>query len=226
MSSDGITNVLPLLGGNPERTLSESEQSKGEGTDQNSILLRSRPSLSDEALLNEAAEGSKDAIGLLFRRYRRVVYNVARRILRDDREAEDLCQDVFIYLFQKARIFDASKGRASSWIVQIAYHRAMNRRAYLDHRQHYDTQELNEDHISSDGARLFINELAAKELLERLRDKLSPQQQVIVELHFFEGYSLREIAEKTGQTLASIRGHYYRGLERLRSIVFPEKNSW
>ena len=180
---------------------------------------------SDEFLLSEAANGSKEAVGLLFRRYRRTVWSVARRILRDETEAEDLCQEVFLYLFQKAKLFDASKGAASSWIVQIAYHRAMNRRGYLKHRQHYNAQELSEEYSGTERSQLLIDEIAAKTLLDRLRGQLSSEQRATLELHFFDGYSLREIAEKTNQSLANVRHHYYRGLDRLRSTIFPKKDA-
>jgi len=179
--------------------------------------------ISDESLLVETANGSKDTLGLLFRRYRQTILNIAGRILRDASEAEDLCQDVFLLLFQKAHLFDTSKGTASSWIIQIAYHRAMNRRGYLMHRQHYDAIELDEEYIGAPSAPLLVDQISARALLDRAREQLSSEQQQTLELHFFEGYSLREIADKTGQPLGNVRHHYYRGLNRLRSCVFPEK---
>ena len=128
-------------------------------------------------------------------------------------------------LFQKAKLFDARKGTACSWIIQIAYHRAMNRRQYLAHRQHYDTQQLDEEQIGARHQPVFIDEITARNLLNRLREQLSEEQRETLEFHFFEGYSLREIAEKTNQTLGNVRHHYYRGIERLRSNVFPKKNT-
>lgn len=126
-------------------------------------------------MLAEVGNGSKDGLALLFRRHRRTVLNVARRILRDDSEAEDLCQEVFLFLFQKAKAFDARKGTALSWIIQISYHRAMNRRQYLAFRQHYTAQELNEEQIDTGGDHLFIDEIAARALLNRLRERLSAE---------------------------------------------------
>jgi len=178
----------------------------------------------DEQLLIQSGLGSKDALTLLFRKHRHVVFNVALRILRDSSEADDLCQEVFLYIFQKAKLFDASKGTALSWIVQIAYHRAINRRHYLTFRRHYDTQELNDECTSGDHGRAVIDEIVARTLLSKVRGQLSHEQRETLELHFFEGYSLREIADKTQQALGNIRHHYYRGLERLRSCVFPEKD--
>jgi RNA polymerase sigma-70 factor (ECF subfamily) len=178
----------------------------------------------DDALLAQVGLGSKDALALLFRRHRRTVSNVALRILKDAAEAEDLCQEVFLLLFQKAKLFDASKGTAASWIIQITYYRAINRRQYLTFRQHYNAEQLNEEQIAARRQPLFIDEIVARTLLNRVREQLSSDQRQTLELHFFEGYSLREIAEKTSQTLGNIRHHYYRGLECLRSNVFPQKD--
>ena len=183
------------------------------------------PDTSDDGLLLQVGLGSQDALTLLFRRHRRAVLNVALRILKDPSEAEDLCQDVFLLLFQKAKLFDASKGTAASWIIQITYHRAMNRRQYLTFRQHYNAQELDEEQMSGSRQSPLIDEIVARTLLNRVREQLSPDQRQTLELHFFEGYSLREIAEKTSQTLGNIRHHFYRGLERLRSNVFPQKDA-
>lgn len=97
----------------------ESEDAKEQRAEQEPHSISSQLDFSDEFLLAETANGSKEAVGLLFRRYRHVVRSVARRILRDETEAEDLCQEVFLYLFQKAKLFDAGKGTASSWIVQM-----------------------------------------------------------------------------------------------------------
>ena len=191
----------------------------------NSAIGPTGVSVTDEELLCRVGLGSKDALALLFRKHRRVVLSVAGRILRDVSEAEDLCQDVFLLLFQKAKLFDASKGTASSWIIQIAYHRAMNRRQYLAHRQHYNAQEFDEEQIGIGRQPLFIDELTARNLLNRLREQLSEEQRDTLELHFFEGYSLREIAEKTKRPLGNVRHHFYRGIERLRSNVFPKKNA-
>jgi RNA polymerase sigma-70 factor, ECF subfamily len=194
-----------------------------QGNEQTSSLYSDE--LPDQSLLREVSRKSKEALALLFRRHRRAVLNVAERILRDASEAEDLCQDVFLLLFEKAKLFDPSKGTASSWIIQIAYHRAMNRRQYLAHRQHYNSQELDEEQIGAGNQPLFVDEIAARNLLNRLRAELSEEQRATLELHFFEGYSLREIAEKTNQTLGNVRHHYYRGLERLRANLFPKKGA-
>jgi RNA polymerase sigma-70 factor (ECF subfamily) len=178
---------------------------------------------SDEDLLLQVGNGSKDALSVLFRRHATPVFSVARRILRDAAEAEDLVQELFLFVFQKAALFDPTKGSAASWIIQMAYHRAIDRRRYLGVRHHYDVQDLCEErHLDARG-QSSIDELAAKQILNRLRYELSAEQRQTLELHLFEGYTFREIAERTGQTFGNVRHHYYRSLERLRSYIFEGK---
>src|SRR4029077_18259619 len=92
---------------------------------------------SDEALITRLQAGEQEALGSLFERYARVVRSVAARILRDAAEAEDLVQDLFLFIQRKCSIFDSSKSSARSWIVQMTYHRAIERRRFLVTRQFY-----------------------------------------------------------------------------------------
>jgi RNA polymerase sigma-70 factor, ECF subfamily len=185
----------------------------------------SRETRSDEELLEDVGNGSKEALGLLFRRHGRAVFNVAWRILRDESEADDLRQDVFLYLFERAKLYAPQKATALSWIIQVTYHRAIDRRRYLSFRQHYKVEELDEQRQSSIASELSIDQLDGKAILNRLKGQLTSDQQETLELHFFEGYSFREIAEKTSQPIGNVRHHYYRALDRLRSNLFPQKRS-
>jgi RNA polymerase sigma-70 factor (ECF subfamily) len=225
MISDGVVPISSVLTGTPEGERPESSrqsttaaQAVKRPTAQEPLITKT-----DELLMADVAKGSREALSTLFRRYRRSVLNVASRILKDASEAEDLCQEVFLRVFQRASSFDSTKGAASSWIVQIAYSRALNRKQYLTVRQHYTAQELNEEQLEGVRRPPFVDDVLAKSLLNQLREQLSEEQRSTLELHFFEGYSLREIAEKTGQNLGSVRHHYYRGLDRLRSNLFPQK---
>ena len=178
---------------------------------------------SDEVLIQAVGKGSKDALGLLFRRHARAVFNVAWRILRDEFEADDLRQEVFIYLSERSQHFDAQKGSGASWIMQVTYHRAIDRRRYLDFRQHYSAEEFDEQRMPTTAAQPSPEALDGKAIRDQMADQLTEDQHQTLELHFFEGYSLREIAEKNGQTVGNVRHHYYRALERLRTHLFPPK---
>lgn len=184
----------------------------------------------DEELLEQVSRGGREALGVLFRRHARSVRNVAQRILRDEAEADDLLQDIFLFIFRKAALFDPSKGSARSWIFQVAYHRAFNRRQYLATRHFYTALELDEEILGpATGAAeipfdaLAMNGILGRELMDKFSTLLSPDQRQTIELFFFEGYTFKEIAGRTGQSLGNIRSYYYRGLERLRSYVLTQR---
>jgi len=179
--------------------------------------------LSDEELLRLVVKGSAESVGALFRRHGRAVLQVVWRVLRDESEAADVRQDVFLYIFEKARLFDPSKGSGSSWIMQVAYHRAIDRRRYLTSRQHYVAPLFDEQQSSIGAAPPSTDVIDGKAILDHLRATLSAEQRETLELHLFEGYSLREIAERSGQSLGNVRHHYYRALDRLRKHFFPRK---
>jgi len=185
---------------------------------------------SDEALLERLAKGDRDALSQLFRRHALVVRNVARRILRHEAEADDLVQDVFIFLFRKAALFKATHGSARSWIVQVTYHRAFNRRSYLKTRHFYTNKDVDQLMLAAverrselHFAEWSLEGIWGKETTATLRKVLSASQLATLELHFFEGYTLEEIADRLGQTLGNVQHHYYRGLEKLRRPVIAGK---
>jgi RNA polymerase sigma-70 factor, ECF subfamily len=185
---------------------------------------------SDEQLLAQVRGGAKEALAHLFRRHARAVRNVSYRILRDEAEADDLVQEVFLFIFRKAALYDAGKGRAANWIIHVAYHRAFDRRRYLNARHFYASQELKDAGLHLADPRresLFYEQslefIFGKGLMAKFNARLTPEQRETIQLFFFEGYDLKEIAELTGRSLVNVRSHYYRGLERLRKYVLPEK---
>jgi len=180
---------------------------------------------SDEALFTRLQAGEQEALGCLFQRYARVVRSVAARILRDDTEAEDLVQDLFLFIQRKCKVFDCTKSSARSWIVQMAYHRAIERRRYLTTRQFYARLEIESNTVHMVGTPTAESDYSADAVfgrngLSKVLKSLSEDQRETLRLHFFDGYTLLEISQKSGQPLGNVRNHYYRGLDKLRKQMF------
>jgi RNA polymerase sigma-70 factor, ECF subfamily len=170
--------------------------------------------------------GGHDALAVLFDRYHRLVLGVALRILRDSGEAEDLMQAVFLEIFQSAAHFDPAKGTLKVWLMQYAYHRSFNRRKYLAHRGIYE--HLDETPEEKYPAAVSSNALSAQEsacLVQQALGHLSKMQRKILEMAFYEGLTMHEIAQKTGESFGSVRHFYYRGLDKLRSTLCDEGTS-
>jgi RNA polymerase sigma-70 factor (ECF subfamily) len=156
-----------------------------------------------------------------------MVLAVASRILRNDAEAEDLLQEVFLFIFRKAELFDRTRGSARSWIVQVTYHRAIDRRRQLASRRFYAAADLDEALLSVEepviAAAFYettVEGSLGAGLLKRIEESLSDDQHRTLQLYFFEGYTFEEIAACLGQTVGNSRNHYYRALDRIRKLVF------
>jgi RNA polymerase sigma-70 factor (ECF subfamily) len=176
--------------------------------------------LSDDTVMAHLAAGHGDAIAVLLDRYGRLVQSIAFRIVRNAAEAQDVAQEVFLELCNTAARFDAGKGTTKMWVVRSAYRRSLNRRRYLKLR---DAHSLTGEDELAALPRAAEHWIAAKltafeseRLVRQTLGRLDSQQRKILELVFFEGLSMREVAEKTGATLESVRHRYYRGLDKLR----------
>ena len=186
--------------------------------------------ISDEALLLQICQGSREALATLFRRYAQLVRAVAYRILRDASEADDLLQDTFLLMDRKCRLFDPARGPARSWILRITYHNALARRRYLNSRHFYTRLDLDDvdNRLTELGSGQEGRELAdvtlGKSGLKRLFESLSDDQRETLRLFFVEGYTLPEIAAKLNQSHGNVKHHYFRGLEKLRKHVFNGKS--
>jgi RNA polymerase sigma-70 factor, ECF subfamily len=184
---------------------------------------------SDETLLARLRDADREALGLLFRRYARLVHSIGKRILRDHAEAEDFVQELFLYIFRKAYLYDSSRGSARGWIVQTSYYEAFHRRNHLNTRPHYGSTESDEMEAGEIAAPPMAGyDQSGEGLFGRLRwreliECLTPDQWATFRLHFYEGYTFEEISQIRNQTLANVRHHFYRGLDRLRKRIFASE---
>lgn len=182
--------------------------------------------LADELLLAQIATGNQDALATLFRRYARLVWSISERIVRNKAEADDLLQDVFLLIQRRASVFDSAKGTARSLIVHMAYQGALSRRRYLNtrHCQAPTGAEEQSDSIAAPPVQLYDESIEAhfgRDGIRQALSDLSEDQRKTLRLYFFEGYTLNEIASRLGQSVGSVKHHYYRGLARLRRCL-PE----
>jgi RNA polymerase sigma-70 factor (ECF subfamily) len=180
----------------------------------------------DEELMARLQANDSVALGFLFDRYARLVLGIALRVLHDYGEAEDLVQEVFFHVLQKAALFDPLKGSAKGWIVNVAFHRALDRRAHLSRRGFFLGTEIESLDDTLLGETDLDREIGAKlnrAQLEKAFEELQEIQRRTLELFYFEGLELREISEKLNEPLANVRHHYYRGLSKLRKSAFVKK---
>lgn len=155
-----------------------------------------------------AKEGDRDALRLLYVRYADNVYGYVRSIVRDDKEAEDLTQQVFMKLITVIVKYEDHGVPFSGWLLRLARNVALD---YLRRRRPTPTDELpGADSHDGDGARDRARDLHAA--LASLPDE---QRRVMVMRHIV-GLSPPEIAEQMGRSESSIHGLHHRGRRALQ----------
>jgi RNA polymerase sigma-70 factor, ECF subfamily len=174
---------------------------------------------SDEELMSRLQANDAKSLELLFTRYSRLVFGIAFRILNDHSEAEEVVQESFFYVFQKALLFDPAKGSAKGWVVQIAFSRARDRKAHLSRRGFYSGTDIDSLDDTLMGQNDVEREIGIRLDFSQLQcafEDLTPVQKQTLEMFYFQGLDLREISERLGEPFGNVRHHFYRGLERLR----------
>jgi RNA polymerase sigma-70 factor (ECF subfamily) len=170
----------------------------------------------DAVLIAEMHLPDSDALAALFRRYVRLVHRVAAGILRDEAEAEDVTQEVFLEIYRKAHLYDPARGAVRVWLLQYAYRRSVQRKNVLRRRAAYRGEPLDGVEAAPRGRpRALIGE-ECRWFIRRGLAQLTAPQRATLELACLEEVSLRDVAKRLRVSLGCARHHYYRGLARLR----------
>jgi RNA polymerase sigma-70 factor, ECF subfamily len=194
----------------------ESRMSQVHGDDDEMVGLRARTTLdeSPEAMrqvrlaIVRAKQGERDALRLLYVRYAENVYGYVASILRDEKEAEDLTQHVFLKLINAIHKYDDRGVPFSAWLLRLARNAALD---HLRRRRAIPAEEVF-------GVDTHVDEGAldrARSLRAALNSLPEEQREVVVMRHVL-GLTPPEIAAQTGRSESSIHGLHHRGRKALR----------
>lgn len=174
----------------------------------------------DTELASALANGSHQALSALIDRYADTVYRIARRILTDHGEAEEVVQVVFLETFKNIRQFDPQRGSFRTWLLTRASSRTLDRLRQLKSQGFFkwiSTEEV--DLATGINELLGMTDQETTHLLEELIATLSARQQQIMRLRFFCGLSLNEIQEETKETAPALRHLLYDGIKAMRKAL-------
>lgn len=182
----------------------------------------------DETLLHEIVElKSEPALEQLYLRYRSVLRSVVMRVIRDESEADDVLQDVFVQVWTQGHHYSAEKGRVLGWLIILARRRALDRlRQRCAYQRASDRFEAEYKHPpgGAEENRIVDREVCSKDLRDlmcRLIGKLPPHQGQVIRLTFFEDMSQREIAARLGLPLGTVKTRIELGVRKLCNALLP-----
>ncbi|MBI2964585.1 MAG: sigma-70 family RNA polymerase sigma factor [Chloroflexi bacterium] len=174
--------------------------------------------VNDGALIQRMASGDTQAVALLYDRFGRRAYSLAFRIVRDRRWAEDVVQEAFVSAWRMAGAYDARRGAASTWLLAIVHHRAID--VYRQIRSRPPVFE--QPGLEADQAPDVFDEAARLVDGEYVRcavDRLPADQRAAIMHAYFDGLTHHEIAERTGLPLGTVKSRIRLGMEKLRELL-------
>lgn len=170
---------------------------------------------SDASLVAAIAAGTREALAELYDRYAPSLLALAQRILHSPSDAEDLLHDFFLEVWQQAHTFDAGRGSVRAWLVMRLRCRAFDRLKSASYTRtiSLSTSGINVETLQGpgDGA----GELAPSGV-HRALSLLGPQEQILLELTYFQGHTLPEVADYLSLPLGTVKSRLRRLLDRLR----------
>src|SRR6476620_3103528 len=185
-----------------------------------SSLLAADRRLSLAELLDLVASGDRQAFAALYRQIAWKVLAVATSTLRDASHAEEVTQEVFLEIWQRASRFDSAKGSASSWVMRIAHARSVDRvrqaQAARNRDDVYFQREFEPEFDS------VVDDVLRKVDSHRLRvavAELTPLQREAVTMTFYTGHSYREASDALGIPRATMKTRVRDGLLALRRTL-------
>jgi RNA polymerase sigma-70 factor, ECF subfamily len=172
---------------------------------------------SDEMLIRRIAEGDQLAMRTLFGRYRVPLYRWLLRLVGDEALAEDLLSDVFLDVWRQAASFKA-RSSVSTWLLSIARYKALSAR-----RRRTDAG-LDEKIVSrvadpADNPEVVLQKKTRAELVRHSLAHLSPEHGEVIDLVYFHGKSVKEVAEIVGIATATVKTRMFYARKKLAEFV-------
>ena len=189
----------------------------------------SQQELSDEEVVSRVLAGETALFEIVMRRYNQRLYRLARTILRDDSEAEDVMQDAYVRAYEHLYQF-AGKAAFSTWLSRIAIHEALARKRRRGRQEELDALTMmNGDSMailkSSDPSPeddTAGNQM--RQLLEQAIDHLPENYRTVVVMRQVEEMSVADTASSLGVTEAVVKTRLHRAHAMLRKELYSRAN--
>jgi len=176
-----------------------------------------RETSSDETLIGRIAGGDQLAMRTLFARHRVSIYRWLLRIVHDETLAEDLLSDVFLDVWRKAAAFEG-RSSVSTWLLAIARHKALSARRCRSDAE-LDARIATTIADPADDPEAALQKKKRSELLRNSLAELSPEHGEVIDLVYYHGKSVKEVADIVGVGEATVKTRMFYARKKLADLI-------
>lgn len=177
----------------------------------------------EERWLQAAASGDREALGQLYDRFAPAMLTVAQRVLGSPREAEDVVHDVFLEAWHRARHYDRSRGSVQTWLMLRLRSRALDRLRAAQRRTQLAKASTSTDVEAPPSAEAQREVAQQAHHVRGLLSELTAEQRQVVELAYFEGIALADIAQRLSVPIGTVKSRMSRAIADLRVRMEQEE---
>ena len=174
---------------------------------------------SDAQLVTLIARYSEVALGEVYRRHGGAVYGLARRVLNNAAEAEDVAQEVFLRLWNQPDRFDPLRGSLRSFLLAQSHARAVDAIRSLNASRAREVKDARRTAASEYDLQHKVWDLAIADEVSRALADLPEDERRAIQLAYFEGLSYVKVAEMLGQPEGTVKSRIRNGMRRMRGVL-------
>jgi RNA polymerase sigma-70 factor, ECF subfamily len=175
--------------------------------------------VSDAQLVTSIARYSEIALAEVYRRHGGAVYGLARRVLNNESEAEDVTQEVFLRLWNRPDRFDPGRGTLRSFLLTQSHGRAVDAVRSLNARRLRESGEARRTATAEYDMQHEVWDLAVADQVARALGDLPDDERRAIELAYFDGHTYVEVADLLGQPEGTVKSRIRNGMRRMRALL-------
>ncbi|WP_421889064.1 RNA polymerase sigma factor [Marinoscillum sp.] len=174
--------------------------------------------MEDKVLVLEVLKGDQWAFRQLIDKYQRLVVHMVARLVDDDRDREELCQDVFVKVYESLDTFKFD-AKLSTWIATIAYRMAVNHLRKRNRK--IEEQDLEAVHFSIGQEDHSVERTDYATFIHSLIAQMPVNYRTVLTLYYLEGFSYPEIVKVTEMPEGTVKNYLFRAKQKLRALSEP-----